>query len=249
MESNKDQELIQKYLDREATPQEVAEVEQRLQHEGEFSKLYRELKVLPAGIRYHALNDKLQQLRALEKALPPIEEDAKVRVLQTWWKPLAAAAAILVIAASVLWFTTGNESAADLYARNFEPYPNVFEPTQRGTEGVRDNRATAFALYEQGKYEAAASLFQDLLKVKEEPEILLLLGNCNMVLDRDEVAKNNFLTLISDFDVLDEQAKWFLSLCYLKSGETVKARMIWEELGDPRVTYSEKAKRLLKEIK
>ncbi len=69
MESNKDQELIQKYLDREATPQEVAEVEQRLQHEGEFSKLYRELKVLPAGIRYHALNDKLQQLRALETEL------------------------------------------------------------------------------------------------------------------------------------------------------------------------------------
>ncbi len=249
METNRDQELIQKYIDREATPTEVVEVEQRLRTEPEFSKTYRELKLLPVGIRYHVLHDTLLKLRTLEKALPPLEEDTPVRVLQTWWKPLAAAAAILIITTTVLLLINRGESAADLYARNFEPYPNVFEPTQRGVEGIRDRRATAFALYEQGNYNGAATIFQGLLQAKEEPEILLLLGNCNMMLDRDEQAKNNFLTLISDFDVLDEQAKWFLSLCYLKSGETVKARMIWEELGDPRVTYSEKAKRLLKEIK
>ncbi|MEJ0032187.1 MAG: hypothetical protein WDO15_18245 [Bacteroidota bacterium] len=70
-----------------------------------------------------------------------------------------------------------------------------------------------------------------------------------MILSHDNEAKNNFLTLIRDFDVLDEQAKWFLSLCYLKSGESEKAKLIWEELGDPKITYSEKAKHLLKQVK
>jgi hypothetical protein len=164
-----------------------------------------------------------------------------------YWKPLAAAAVLLIAVSAIFWFNR-SESTEDLFARNFEPYPNVFEPTQRGDEAT-DKRASAFAAYDKGSYDEAARLFSELLTEKKEPEILLLLGNSNLVLNRDEEAKNNFLTLIRDFDGLDEQAKWFLSLCYLKSGEREKAKMIWEELGDPKVTYSEKAQRLLKEVK
>lgn len=200
---------------------------------------------LIAGIRYHHLTDKLTQLRTLEKALPAVEPERNV--IQLYWKPFAIAATLL-IAVLLIFVFRSSETPEQLYAQNFEPYPNVFEPTQRGNE-TPDKRATAFASYEQKNYEQAASLFNDLLKEKQEPEILLLLGNANMVLNRDEEAKNNFLTLIRDFDGLDEQAKWFLSLCYLKSGEREKAKLIWEELGDPKVTYSDKAKRLLKEVK
>ncbi len=202
---------------------------------------------LAQGIRYSVLSKKLEELRVLEKALPVVEpESATTRILH-YWKPLAAAAAVLITVTSMLLFSR-TESPEQLFARNFEPYPNVFEPTQRGVDGA-DKRTAAFAMYEQKNYEGAATLFKELLSQKNEPEILLLLGNANMVLNRDEEAKNNFLTLISDFDDLDEQAKWFLSLCYLKSGESEKAKLIWEELGDPKITYSEKAKKLLKEVK
>lgn len=205
-------------------------------------------KQLATGIRYSVLNKKLEELRALEKALPVVEpETATIRILH-YWKPLAAAAAILLTVTFVFLFNR-SASPEELFAQNFEPYPNVFEPTQRGVDGTADKRATAFAMYEQGNYAEAATLFGQLLSEKQEPELLLLLGNANMVLNRDEEAKNNFLTLIRDFDGLDEQAKWFLSLLYLKSGESVKAKVIWEELGDPKITYSEKAKRLLNEVK
>jgi hypothetical protein len=205
-------------------------------------------KKLAAGIRYHFLKERLDQLRTLEKALPVVEAESGATRMMVYWKPLAAAAA-LIIAVTIIFLYTRSESTRELYARNFEPYPNVFEPTQRGNDDISDKRASAFSMYEQGNYERAAALFSELLSEKKEPEILLLLGNANMVLDRDEEAKNNFLTLIRDFDGLDEQAKWFLSLCYLKSGEQAKAKMIWEELGDPKITYSDKAKRLLKEVK
>jgi tetratricopeptide (TPR) repeat protein len=246
MENQRDQELIQRYIDHDAGPEEIKEVEYRLSQEPEFKKMHREFSNLPAGIRYHFLTDKLEQLRTLEKALPVVEGEARVVSLLSYWKPLAAAA-VLIISATVIFLNIGSESTEELYARNFEPYPNVFEPTQRSADNLADKRATAFAYYEQGEYAKAAALFNELLSEKKEPEILLLLGNANMVLNRDEDAKNNFLMLIRDFDGLDEQAKWFLSLCYLKSGEREKARLIWEELGDPKVTYSEKAKRLLKE--
>ena len=200
---------------------------------------------LIAGIRYHHLADKLAQLRTLEKALPPVQAEAGV--IQLYWKPIAIAAAAL-IAVLMVFLLNRAETPAQLYAQNFEPYPNVFEPTQRGDNTI-DKRAKAFAAYEQKNYAEASVLFNELLLEKKEAEILLLLGNANMVLNHDEEAKNNFLTLIRDFDALDEQAKWFLSLCYLKSGEREKAKLIWEELGDPKVTYSDKAKRLLEEVK
>lgn len=203
---------------------------------------------LARGIRYHFLTKKLDELRALEKALPAVEpESATIRILH-YWKPLAAAAAIL-LTVTFLFLFNRTESTEQLFARNFEPYPNVFEPTQRGEDGTADKRASAFALYEQKNYEGASALFNELLLQKKEPEILLLLGNANLALNRNEEAKNNFLTLIRDFDGLDEQAKWFLSLCYLKSGDREKAKLIWQELGDPKITYSEKAKKLLKEVK
>lgn len=248
MEKQRDQELIQKYIERSATPEEVREVEYRLTAEPEFQKMHTEFKHLPAGIRYHFMVDKLEQLRTLEKVLPAVEPETGVIRLIQYWRPLAAAAA-LIIAATIIFLYTRTESTADLFARNFEPYPNVFEPTQRGDDSANDKRASAFAMYEQGNYEGAAAIFNELLTEKKEPEILLLLGNSNLALNRNEEAKNNFLTLIRDYDLLDEQAKWFLSLCYLKSGEREKAKLIWEELGDPKVTYSDKAKRLLREVK
>jgi hypothetical protein len=203
---------------------------------------------LVPGIRYSVLSRKLEELRALEKALPAVDpETAAVRMLH-YWKPIAAAAAIIIAVAFIFLFNR-SETPEQLYARNFEPYPNVFEPTQRDADAATDKRATAFAMYEQKNYAEAAKLFSELLSQKEEPELLLLLGNANMMLSRDNEAKNNFLTLIRDFDVLDEQAKWYLSLCYLKSGESENAKLIWEELGDPKITYSEKAKSLLKQVK
>jgi len=247
MENDRDQVLVQKYLDRDASPEEVVEVESRLKTEPELQKMHNEYKNLPAGIRYHVLTAKLEQLRALENALPPVEMEAPVvRMYKSPRLWLATAAVLLIAAISFVMFS--GHSNEELYAENFQPYPNVFEPTQRG-ENAADKRATAFAMYEQGNYERAAALFGELLTEKEEGEILLLLGNSNMMLGRIDDAKNNFLTLIRDFDALDEQAKWFLSLCYLKSGEREKAKLIWAELGDPKVTYSDKAKKLLQDIK
>jgi hypothetical protein len=246
METQRDQELIQKYVDRSASPEEVKEIEKRIATEPEFRKMHEEYKRLPAGIRYHFLKQRLDQLKTLEKALPPHDEVFLIGRYANWRIIPAMAAAVAIIIITVLLFR--GDSNSELYAKNFEPYPNVFEPTQRGDDAT-DRRASAFSMYEQRNYEGAAALFAELLSEKKEPEILLLLGNANMVLDRNEEAKNNFLTLIRDFDGLDEQAKWFLSLCYLKSGDREKAKLIWEELGDPKVTYSDKAKRLLEEVK
>ncbi|HEY5825573.1 MAG TPA: tetratricopeptide repeat protein, partial [Cyclobacteriaceae bacterium] len=106
-----------------------------------------------------------------------------------------------------------------------------------------------FRAYDQGDYAKAATLFKEALTEKEDPGILLLLGNANLVLGNVEEAQHNFLTLIKDFDDLDAQAKLYLGLSYLKQGDSKKAKLILQELGDPAATYSKKAKELLNNLK
>jgi tetratricopeptide (TPR) repeat protein len=144
---------------------------------------------------------------------------------------------------SFVFLSSRTPTPLQLYAANFQPYPNAFEPTQRDANVSRDKRATAFAAYEQKNYEVAATLFKELVAEKNEPEILLLLGNANMILDRDDEAMNNFQSLINEFDALDEQGKWYLSLCYVKSGEVDEAKKILKDID------SEQAHKLLNKLK
>jgi tetratricopeptide (TPR) repeat protein len=145
-------------------------------------------------------------------------------------------------------FFRPHPSTQELFAENFQPYPNVFEPTVRGTNEAT-KRSEAFQAYEQGDYKRAVVLFDRLLQEKKEPGILLLNGNANLMLGNVEEAKKNFITLNADFDELDIQSKWFLSLCYLKSGDMEHAKPILEELGNTEISYARKAKELLKEVK
>jgi tetratricopeptide (TPR) repeat protein len=115
-------------------------------------------------------------------------------------------------------------------------------------ENPGQERAKPFQDYEQKNYQAAAEGFKELLSIKEEPGILLLLGNSNLMLGKSEEAQENFTTLIRNYDEFDLQGKWFLSLSYLKSGDTENARKILKELGEMEVSYASRAKELLEKV-
>jgi hypothetical protein len=243
-----DMEWIERYLDRSLSTEEQKWMEQRLAEEPVLNTKYKEHKQLIDGIRYAHLHDKLLQLRALEKTMPPIRSKAgQGAQIMMYWKPMAVAATLTILMTGY-FIMNRPVKPEELFAQYFQTYPNVFEPTVRGNDPA-DKRSEAFGAYDRGDYKTAVTLFEQLLKDKEEPGILILLGNANLVLGNVEAAQTNFLTLIKDFDELDGQAKWFLGLSYLKQGNEEKARLILQELGDPEFTYSKKAKELLKNVK
>ena len=240
--------LIQSYLDRSLSDTEKEKLEKRLKEEPLLKTMYLELQQLISGIRYSHLRQKLEQLRKLEATLPEIKQEiqnGKQIFLQRYWKPLAAAASISIIVVTSI-FLNRSEDPAELYASYFEPYPNVFEPITRGENEVVSKRTTAFQAYEAKDFAQAASLFNELLKEKKEPGVLLLLGNANLMLNNTKEARNNFITLINDFDEFDTQGKWYLGLSYLKEGDVKSAQLIMRELSNSEYSYAGKAKELLK---
>lgn len=246
MNAENDIALVEKYFDEELSAAEMQHFTERMKSDESFKTLVEQEKTLISAIRFQGMTDDLQYLKNLESTL----DTSKIVPLHApssrkWYFAAAAAVALIVVLAKV--FITPSPSSEELFQAYYKPYPNLFEPTVRGEVKVT-KRTEAFQAYEQGEYQKAAAMFSTLLKEKEEPGVLLLLGNCNLILGNVEEAKQNFTTLNSDFDELDIQAKWFLGLCYLKSGDVEKARTMLTELGQTEISYADKAKELLEKL-
>jgi hypothetical protein len=238
-----DIELIERYFDNTLSSAETIELKERLKKDYEFQKLFDQEKVLVSTIRLQAAKKDLAFLKDLEKSFG----EQKNPYIRTHWYYYAAAACITLVALFMWNQWGGAEKPEELYAAYFQPHPNIFEPTLRG-ESAENARAQAFQSYEQGNYERASESFTRLLEGEQDAGMLMLLGNSNLLLDRTELAKQNFMDLIAHFDELDLPAKWYLSLCYLKTGDTASAQKLLAEIAQTETAYAGKANDLLQRL-
>ena len=242
--TDKDITLIERYFDSELNEEEMKTFSLRIEVDETFKSLVQREKVILGAIRNQGLLDNLQYLKSVEEK---IQGNQVFTGRSRNWYYYAAAAVVTIMLAVTFLLPSFEESSDDLFATYFTAYPNVFEATLRGT-ATTTKRTEAFQAYESKAYKKAVVLFGELLQVHKDEEVLLLLGNSNLMLGEVQKAEENFVTLISEFDNLDIPAKWYLSLCYLKSGETEKARNLLEELAGTDNSYAPRAKELLERV-
>lgn len=238
--------LVEKYFDAELNEEELKHFSSRVEQDESFKSLVQREKTIISAIRNQGLIDNLQYLKSVEEKLEGTHSLSSPFQIKKWYYYAAAAVVALLVIITFL-LPSQQETSDQLFATYFNVYPNVFEPTVRGTE-VETKRTEAFQAYEQGDYQKASLLFTDLLKNKKESGMLFLLGNANLMLGQATEAQKNFITLIDNFDELDLQAKWYLSLCYLKNGDRENARKMLKELGETEISYASKAKELLEKV-
>jgi tetratricopeptide (TPR) repeat protein len=246
--SENDITLVEKYFDAELNDSEKKLFTDRVDNDENFRSLVEEERVLIGAIRYQGIGDNLQYLKALESSIQDQQKFSISRISRNWYY-VAAAAVIGILLLSKVMVSTFSPTPDQLFQAYFAPYPNMFEPTVRGNDNASLSPKTeAFQAYEQRDYARAVVLFNELRVTKEEAGVLLLLGNANLILGDIEAAKENFTTLNKEFDELDMQAKWYLSLCFLKSGDMKQAKAILKELGDTEISYATRARELLKKV-
>ncbi len=238
--------LVEKYFDAELTPEELNHFNARVEHDEDFKALFQREKVIIGAIRNQGLIDNLLYLKSVEEKIQGEQTYPMASGIKGWY--YYAAAAVVALLVAVTFLLPREDNTDELFTAYFTPYPNVVQPLLRGDDNLMPERTKPFQDYEQKNYEAAATGFKELLEVKEEAGILLLLGNSNLMLGKAEEAQENFITLIRNYDEFDLQAKWFLSLSYLKSGDIENARKILTELGEMEVSYASRAKELLEKV-
>lgn len=242
MDQQNDIELIERYFGEELNPEEMSNFQRRYELDETFKYLVDQEEILIKGIRIDGMSDDLLFLKSIEKGY---EKQKTLNFTPRWYYYAAAALALLVMVAYFLM--PEKKTSAELFEAYFKPYPNLFQASVRGSEP--STALEGYAAYDQGDYERASVLLEEYYDQRPEAETLLLLGNSLLASGKVDEAAQRFILLEKDFEDWDIQARWFLGLCYLKQGKKEEAEKILGNLSQMEISYAEKSKEILKQIK
>ena len=121
---------------------------------------------------------------------------------------------------------------------------------------LRGNTQDAGTKFQEGvdyyllkDYTKADQVFNELQIMNQKtPEVLLYTGLNKMGQGHFASAINLFSDVISAGDQFVPEAQWYLGLCYIKTGENLKARSIMETLSETDGIYKKKAQVILKNL-
>ena len=127
-----------------------------------------------------------------------------------------------------------------------EAYPNVIDP---GTRDVGTQSIEALKLYDEGDYEAAIVSFDDYLHVNpDDMEARFYYGISAMMSERPQIAEKELLTVAKGDSRLKNQARWYLSLNFIKEEKIDEARENLQLLIEGDSSYGKKAKELMRKL-
>lgn len=135
-------------------------------------------------------------------------------------------------------------------------YKRYYEPMEASSFSLRGNAQDAGTKFQEGvdyyllkDYTKADHVFNDLqIMNPKTPEVLLYAGLNKMGQGHFASAINLFTDVISAGDQFVPEAQWYLGLCYIKTGENLKARSIMETLSETEGIYKKKAQVILKNL-
>jgi len=262
MHKYKDIEIIENYLEGKLSDQEVKDFDQRLTEDSDFNKLFKDIKILIEGIRFSTRKSVYDQLKIVEEKLPDInlkrsgkqtsiftpKPSKKVRPL---YLKIAAIAAILIGAyfispiSKIVYYNS-------LYNSNLEFYEGLGDNITRSDNQQESLKSTAFNYYYKKSFSEANEFFNNnkdktansliahaytYLKLKDYENAVQLLKN---VIENKSPQYDEFFI---------EQAKWYLAITYLKTGDIEETRILLNQLTSSTNDFTEKSIILLNKIK
>lgn len=169
----------------------------------------------------------------------------KTRLL--YWS--AAASVIVLVAVSSLLQQRGI-SDQDLYASYFQPYNNMAS-TSRSASNSDNLLSEAIREIDKGDYATALDMLQVVSADKQDGfTASFYTGKAYQALGDYKNAINSFSEVVRHGDnLLVEQSKWFIGLCYLKINEREKAMSQFRSIVAGNGFYAQKSNDLLKQLR
>ncbi len=257
-----DQLLIEKYLDKTLTDNELTTFNQRLS-DADFAAEVRHYEKSVIAIKAFG-DDKLKALLKEEEAKlaekkivkltdtktafvskrPPRSKAPNTHSFVQRWA--IAATLILGICGAAMYFLQqkATEKTESIYAAQFRPYHNYTQPTVR-ENAQKNDIEKAFSLYDNGEFEAALTYFE---KIKT-PQYDALFFQANAYLATNQTEKAvPILTQLSQLKDSEwqQKAEWYLALA-LSEKEADKAHVLFEKIKNtPNHAYQKQAANVLK---
>lgn len=230
--------LIDKYLNNTLSDREKHEFLRLLKERPDLKQQVLEEKRIVSALQATEKAQLKRHLKKVSSASSANPAGGQVR----WW--LAAASVIIFFTAGYLLFFMAPEPQ-DLYVRYYEPYPAV--SIQRGKA---DQVSNPLMLYSRGHYEQAIEAFTASPIPDDKPLHYLYLGNAWLqVNDTDKAIQTfNILKDVTDDQILQQHAQWYLAMCYLKKEDMEKTKAILKEIIAGQSIYTRQAEELYEKL-
>ncbi|MBN2665735.1 MAG: tetratricopeptide repeat protein [Bacteroidales bacterium] len=189
------------------------------------------------------------KLNAIEKQRKKPIPEVKSR------KPLniryAALIASLIIIGSIALLSRGKPDSDEIISRYYKPYEVATISRSANMAANSDNFRLAVEYYNVSDYRNAAIYFSKVLEDNPgDMHTELLNGISNFETQNYPEASGSFSKVIEDNNnFYIDHAQWYLALCYLKTGETVKAVNQLAKIEASRTIYRKDAKKILSYLK
>ena len=242
-------EFIERYLDGEMTAQELIWFEKELdsnewlQNELNLRKKVNQAILDESSMKY---KDELEEAYADYINDDKVSSDRKRKFI------VAGSALISVVAGAILILNlTGkqytNEQLFDRYYKSYEP-----NTTFRSADNeLNSDLVLAMRFYENREYNEALKLFERIL-VNDPSRIGVNFysGVSQMEIENYELAGKSFDKVIDDrYNMYIEQAEWYLSLCYIITGQDENAAHLLEKIINDNSFYRKEARSMLKKLR
>jgi len=219
--------LINKYFAGTLTKEEQVTFDKLLAQDANFQEQLRfeeDVKAVVQSEQRQQLKQKLQKIENQLESTKPVKK--------SYWKPLSIAASILLLF-SASWFLYNSispKSAEELYAANYEVYPNTVYTITRGDSQDDSLERQAFEAYEQNDLTSAIELFEELNAKSGLDYVEFYLGQVYMANNNVEKALDLFEKIITEESDFQIEALWYAALCQLKLDKPDKAIPLLKQL-------------------
>lgn len=241
--------LIDKYLDGELEGDKLQIFEKMMEEDSEFLRevdFQKEVREAIAEEDVLELREKLQRIAESDQ-----EKCRTIPGKKIVYTMAAAVIGIVLMAGTWLLLKQFNPDPSELYAQYYSPYENVYSIRSAVTQNTMEEPATkAFRNYNKNDWTEAEKYFASA--INNNPgniSYLFYAGIVKLELNKTEEALHHFKKVIQEEEGLfTQQAYWYISLAYLKSGNTDKAESYLNFIVDHEMIRKEEAESLLDKI-
>lgn len=217
--SQEEFERIEAYILNKMPAVERKRFEAGLKADSEMNKKFLEMKDILDGIEETALRNKLQQYHEelQNDKTRNFKKDARFN-----WRPLLAAASILLIVVVSMVLLNGDKNDR-LFAQFFNPDPGLVTAMSSHSDNYEFERGMVD--YKTGNYEAALERWQPLLTKRPDSDTLnYFFGSAYMIKRQAGEAIPYFKKVTQNVQSqFLNDAYWYLALAYLKQDKTTDA--------------------------
>jgi tetratricopeptide (TPR) repeat protein len=239
-------ELVEKYIEKTATDEEVKEFEKLMREDEALKEFYLRMKSHIISIQNVARKEMLNELKSIEEKLPELKLEKPTRRVRWIGWTIAAAACVAGMIWTIGFLIPDRATKYDrIYLSYYEPYRNLVTAYNRSGDSAVTIKEQALNNYTQGDYNKAIEKLQHIKYSDQDAVIHFYLANAYMATGKMKEAQDNFLKVLSGDTLFIDQTKWFLALSYMKSNKLNETREFLSELTNHENAYKTKAKEML----